>query len=363
MTRVGTRVRWVATGVAFLAVVAVVPAVILSRHGGGQGSDRALTVGPGPDTPAPDPPPASPSAAGPSGAEAPTGTTPTSTAPNPSAPNASAPNPSAPIPSAAAPGGDVVLARQVLPRPATTPARTTYQEFLSVCAPLGRGRAVLAGATVPVVFLGAPPSGPGLSPPPGAVAGRSSCLTSTDASAYWAPQLTVAGRAVDPSSAEVYYKSPVRDYAAVQPFPAGLRLEAGTLVAVTAQGASGSWSCGAERGAALPATCPAGARLVVRLQSPGCWDGVRLDTADHRGHLTYPTADRCPGTHPVALPMIELKLIYPVPTGALAARLATGDGTSFAFGFVAGWRSGTLDRLVAACINRGERCGADGTAA
>ena len=374
MTRVGQRARWVAVGVGFLAVVAVLPAVIVSRQSGGQGSGDTLTVGPGPDGGDPVLPSTAGGQGGPTAAAGASASTSTSTSTSsasatsrPSGGATASPGGTHPATPTTVPppgpatgtarGGDVLAARAVLPRPVATPAPAQYQEFLSRCAPLGDGRAPLAGAAVPVVFLGAPPTGPGLAPPAGAAAGRSSCLDTADRSAYWAPQLTVAGRPVDPSAAEIYYKSPVRDYTGVQPFPPGLRLEAG------APAATASWSCGADRTAALPASCPDGARLVVRLQSPGCWDGVRLDSADHRAHLAYPTSDRCPGTHPVVVPMIELKLVYPVPAGPLAARLATGDGRTFGFGFVAGWQPGALDRLVATCINRGERCGDDGTPA
>jgi len=350
---VGRRARWVVVGVAFLAVVAALPALIVGRLGPGHGSDArpdgTLAVGPGPEQP-------SPSGATPTAGTAQGGTQGTGQG---TASGTGAVATRTPSPHASAPAS--VLATPVQPRPAATPPRAQYQEFLVTCGPLGTGRASLGGGpAVPVAVLGAPASVPGLAPPAGTAPGRSSCLTAGDASTYWAPQLTVGGRAVAPSSAEIYYKSPVRDYTAVQPFPAGLRLETADLAAVTASGGSGSWSCGTARGPDLPPSCPDGARLVARLQSPGCWDGVRLDSPDHRSHLSYPLGDRCPGTHPVAVPMIELKLVYTVAPGPTTARLATGGGTSFRFGFLAGWDRTALDRLVTTCVNAGRRCGPDG---
>ncbi len=35
--------------------------------------------------------------------------------------------------------------------------------------------------------------------------------------------------------------------------------------------------------------CPAGERAGVRLSFPTCWNGVNLDSADHRSHMAYGT--------------------------------------------------------------------------
>ena len=44
------------------------------------------------------------------------------------------------------------------------------------------------------------------------------------------------------------------------------------------------------------AGCPIGAQLIILVGAPDCWDGVNLDTADHRSHLVYGTGtDYGPG--------------------------------------------------------------------
>ena len=59
-----------------------------------------------------------------------------------------------------------------------------------------------------------------------------------------------------------------------------------------------------------PPGCPIGAQLIVLTGSPDCWDGVNLDTADHRSHLVYGTGTDygpgrvCDAAHPYVIPQI-----------------------------------------------------------
>lgn len=52
----------------------------------------------------------------------------------------------------------------------------------------------------------------------------------------------------------------------------------------------------------VKAGCPSGAGLIVYFAVPGCWDGVNLDSADHRSQLSYGTPETggqvCPIDHP-----------------------------------------------------------------
>jgi hypothetical protein len=49
---------------------------------------------------------------------------------------------------------------------------------------------------------------------------------------------------------------------------------------------------------------------------PTCWDGVNLDSPDHREHVAYPASGTfesggaCPSTHPVRLPQILLETVW-----------------------------------------------------
>ena len=58
--------------------------------------------------------------------------------------------------------------------------------------------------------------------------------------------------------------------------------------------------------------CTPGSWFVMEVEFPQCWDGVHLDSADHKSHMAYPNGG-CPADHPVALPEISERALY---TGA-----------------------------------------------
>lgn len=53
-----------------------------------------------------------------------------------------------------------------------------------------------------------------------------------------------------------------------------------------------------------------GYRVLNRLVSPDCWDGVNLDSANHRSHLAYRVNNVCPSTHPVSIPKVTVTVAY-----------------------------------------------------
>lgn len=67
--------------------------------------------------------------------------------------------------------------------------------------------------------------------------------------------------------------------------------------------------------------CPGGIRSVITF--PTCWDGVNLDSPDHKSHVAYPIkgsiTDRfdydggiCPDSHPVKVPQVMYEVIWDV---------------------------------------------------
>jgi hypothetical protein len=314
--------RRVGLAVGFLLVVALVPALLVTLPDSGQ-----------------------PPRAAPSGTPVPTTTGPSATP---------TPSPTRPTPSAttARPTPTRTTPR---PRPATTlpaglpvsppdssgplPPATGFQEFPSVCAPAATGT---QGGVAGTWF--------GLAP---GTAGTS-CLYGADRSRYWVPAVLQDGAVLAPDRLEAYYKSGIRQYDIVQPFPAGFAMVSGTVAEARAHNAYAAWGCGEGDTAELPASCPANNKLVLRLQGPSCWDGRSLTGT---GHLTWPLDDRCPGGYPVPVPKLELTVFYPLPAGApLRLTLATGRGPTATYRFTDGWTTTELRRLLRTCVNTGSRC-------
>jgi hypothetical protein len=197
-------------------------------------------------------------------------------------------------------------------------------------------------------------------------AGGTSCTTVDDHSAYWFPTMLNGNTPVLPDGNQIiYYKSGVRNYNSVRAFPRGLRMLVGSPTATEAQfeansGVSG-WSCGnSYDNWDLPTYCAPGSHLLVRYQAPSCWDGVHLDSPDHQSHMTYPVAGVCPTSHPVAVPMLEFKIAYPISGDLSQLRLASGRGYSWHADFFSAWGLPTEEALVTQCINGGGQCDARG---
>lgn len=61
--------------------------------------------------------------------------------------------------------------------------------------------------------------------------------------------------------------------------------------------------------------CPDGLRSQVYF--PSCWDGVNLDSADHKSHMAYPIGNfdsgTCPDSHPQPLISLFYEIIWNTP--------------------------------------------------
>ena len=175
--------------------------------------------------------------------------------------------------------------------------------------------------------------------------GATTCDLDPDASGYWAPTLYIGREPITPLAGIVYYVR--RTIGTVEPFPEGLKVIAGNPTAKRAQKKNVvSWGCGGigggKRYAAVPA-CSEDEALELRVQFPNCWNGKSSDSSNHRSHMAYATAGRCPASHPVAVPTMLFILLYPpVPNGA---RVASGKFGAHA-DFMNGWDPAALARFT-----------------
>ena len=186
------------------------------------------------------------------------------------------------------------------------------------------------------------------------------CMRSDDTAAYWVPALYQGTTEVLPVAATVYYRRGT--VAEVSPFPNNLRMIAGDAKATIPQGMRVTfWSCGiasgVERSTEVP-TCPDTRRSFLRLhiRFPECWDGRRLDSADHKSHMAYATRGGCPSTHPVEVPQITQIYRYP-SRGGDGFTLASGGVYSAHADFLNAWKPGALRKLVDDCLNALVHCG------
>jgi hypothetical protein len=177
-------------------------------------------------------------------------------------------------------------------------------------------------------------------------------------SAYWMPAMidSLTGIPIVPISLLVYYKggwsgymnlikNGVREGDTIQSWPPGLVMIAGTAMSVAPQDVA-TYICATTGGDAakksdgtyyqaqanIPDNCPVPGTLLTHLTFPQCWDGVNLDSVDHKSHMAYPSGEgalgtvTCPATHPKLLPRVEFidKITLP-PDGDISKWVRSSD--------------------------------------
>ena len=189
--------------------------------------------------------------------------------------------------------------------------------------------------------------------------GETTCRRADDTAAYWVPALYQGTTEILPVAATVYYRRGT--LAEVNTFPNNLRMIAGDAKATSPQGMRITfWSCGVasgvDRSAEVP-TCPdtRGSFLRLHIRFPECWDGRRLDSADHKSHIAYATRAGCPSTHPVEVPQITQTYRY-ATRGGEGFSLASGGVYSAHADFLNAWNPGALRKLVEGCLNELVHC-------
>lgn len=192
------------------------------------------------------------------------------------------------------------------------------------------------------------------------------CSLLEDTAAYWIPTLSRGGRKVKPIDFDFYYLGVTEPHEAIHPFPADLRMIAGNPMAPAPQGLQVvQWLCdGGEARTTPPKRCR-GKDLVARIKFPDCWDGVSLDSSDHRSHMAYSgdvegdglPHNVCPETHPVPVPRLSFRIQWPVHRRAGIRLSGDHHHRTLHADFINAWQQGTLEALVRDCINAGVPCG------
>jgi uncharacterized protein DUF1996 len=208
------------------------------------------------------------------------------------------------------------------------------------------------------------------------------CKPSADKAAYWVPTLFDGQREIRPAKGQFYFN--LRGYDRMRAFPAGLRMIAGDAHARRPQSPTVAyWACGGAGGVrsaplrTVPRSCahvpihvqkgffkpcagcpaqllrrPAHVRtyLELHVNFPDCWDGVHLDSPNHKSHMAYSRAYVCPASHPVKVPLIRLMVRYPI-AGGRDVHLSSGGQLTAHADFVNAWDEQFLIRLVDRCFH------------
>ena len=172
--------------------------------------------------------------------------------------------------------------------------------------------------------------------------GFSTCEGGTaNRTAYWVPTIFDSAhdnRILDAApmldALQVYYKSGYRGVhsESIVPFPEGFRMIAGSPVN---ESEFTYWDCITTSHAQdvvpdasnqyrfwqIPQHCGPGQFLQLTIEFPQCWDGVNLDSPNHRSHVAYgswvptpdPEAPNCPSTHPVPLAQVTEHVRWLIP--------------------------------------------------
>ena len=220
-----------------------------------------------------------------------------------------------------------------------------------------------------------------------ATTGNSTCRGGTiNRSAYWVPSMidTRTGAPLAPMlEANFYYKT---GYSVapgmIQPMPEGLRMIAGDASGNPEAPSTGAsyacvWNGGGNNSQwqkSIPTDCPAiggYSWLIMGIDFPQCWDGVNLDSPDHKSHMADPVnvrgnnSGRCPPTHPVAIPQITYQILYPVKVSGETRywRLSSDDydlgkpaGYSGHGDWFNGWKSEIVEIWVKNCDRAQKDC-------
>jgi hypothetical protein len=199
----------------------------------------------------------------------------------------------------------------------------------------------------------------------------------------WKAVEAVVGKDADPHEV-FYYSAGVDDLQSIQPIPPGLRMIAGDHMGQPGSEQSTSivrWHCqswGSDEASnprwstGIPECGARGVADRVRMDIffPSCWNGVDLDSSDHKRHMAYPIVvgrvTQCPESHPVPVVRpsyhyafgVKPEVFDSVTQASTGWRLASDmydlnaglGGMSLHGDWFNGWHPDVMDAILKYCI-------------
>ncbi|MEO5833532.1 MAG: DUF1996 domain-containing protein [Nakamurella sp.] len=200
-------------------------------------------------------------------------------------------------------------------------------------------------------------------------AGDTNCTNKGDHAAYWMPTLFSGGEAKMPYTTRVYYRAGTFDTRSLRPIPFGLKMVAGSATATVPQSAGiAGFHCREEDNGptvskqALPPQCPTNSLFEASVSFPNCWDGVHLDSADHRSHMAYAKNYICDQDHPVMIPQITIaERFKPGDVDGGQVTLAAMPGmtptnVTLHADFINAWDEDLMKQLMRDCLRASRSC-------
>ncbi|KAL0942125.1 wsc domain-containing protein [Colletotrichum truncatum] len=217
----------------------------------------------------------------------------------------------------------------------------------------------------------------------------STCKVTADLSNYWIPNLYYRGQDGKFTSVPqaggmlIYYllRSDPKDpeYSnGLLAFPKGFRMLAGdpklrSFNNNSLEQRAISYVClgngGPQTNEFPNRNCPDGLR--VQVVFPSCWDGVNVDSLDHRSHMAYPSGvstGKCPASHPKRFVTLFYEVIFQVNDfkdrwygDSQPFVLSNGDPTGYGLhgDFLNGWDIDVLQTAIKQCTDNSgalEKC-------
>lgn len=199
--------------------------------------------------------------------------------------------------------------------------------------------------------------------------GNSTCQGGiANRSAYWAPSLIdtkSSGKPLVPATAIFYYKN------GDERVPNGLVMIAGDHEGSPANVQDDTrmyYTCNPSRDGGsvayferTPYIPSCSGDLMLTVTFPSCWDGVNLDSDDHKSHLRYEQDGTCPTGYEHKIPDITGNIHYNVPDTD-GFRLASDDyegghgGYSLHMDYMFAWDTEVLNAWQANCLDKTRDC-------